>query len=157
MDDSLKIFAPRPVKKNSNNRGVKIITEFEKINKINYSTYTPNAKGASESYLKKTVSEILTFDHFEKDIRDSSSTSELLSILNNESTGIDSAYLSENIISDFNDDCLLVDDLRISMPPIRCKNPFYKNFSNNKEELKYEDDYENNHEKYFDDVNIDPK
>jgi hypothetical protein len=157
MDDSQKIIKPRPVKRMSNILGVKIITEFEKIIPgITHKTLTPCSKLKSNCSLKKSVSEILTYEVFQKDIRDSSSTSELLSILNNESTGIDSLlYNSE--IADLNEEFFILnDDLRISMPPIRCKNPFFKNFNTDKE-LNYDDNNYYDNIDYFDvDVN-DPK
>jgi hypothetical protein len=147
MDDSQKTFAPKPVKRNSNPKGIKLITEFEKITSIREYTYTPNSKLNPDCFLKKAVS---AYDIFEKDIRDSSSTSELLSILN-QSTGIDS-FLYQSEISEINDDCNVIDELRISMPPMRCDNPFFKNFK----EMAYETSCDTNcaefNTEYFDDV-----
>lgn len=82
------------------------------------------------------------FSEFEKSVEkdfksiqdeDSLSKSEILSILKNDSTFYESTvYRSENFFShNKNDDEEFVfGEERISMPPIRTKNPFYKNFEN---------------------------
>jgi hypothetical protein len=150
MDDSKRIFAPKPVKRNSNSKGLKINTDFERIKKNTFTTYTPNAKS-----VKKFISENLTtYDTFEKDLRDSSSTSEILSILY-QSTGVDS-LISEQPVDD---DYLYVDECRTSMPPMRCKNPFYKNFRSvsdtDRELLCTINDDDVNYGDYFRDVEDD--
>jgi hypothetical protein len=152
MDDSRKLCAPKPIRHHSNKIiGVKIINDFEKSYQ---KPKGPFSKFNSDCLVQKTVSGDLSYEAFTKDIRDSSSTSELLGIMNNESTVMDSLLCQSDIlINDFNDEFVLNDLVRTSMPPMRCKNPFFKNFSNNENQLNYES-YERDDYKYFEDVNI---
>jgi hypothetical protein len=104
MDD--KLFAPKPIRK------VKIIiTEFERL-QVRISSHTPTC-GKRRLNLKEDDG--ISYACFEKDIRDSSTTSEILSILG--STAVDS----------LDEECFRFDEFRTSMPPMRPSNPFYKN------------------------------
>jgi hypothetical protein len=154
MDVSRKLCAPKPIRHSSNKIGVKIITEFEKAEKP---IRTPFSKASSNCLAIKALSDNLSYEAFTKDIRDSSCSSEIINIMNNESSGMDSLlYHSDILVNDFNDEFVSNDVIRTSMPPMRCKNPFFKNFSNNDKQLNY-DSQERDDYKYFDDVNIAPK
>jgi hypothetical protein len=154
MDDSRKLFAPKPIKNKPNPNGLKIITEFERIKGAPFKTFTPICKSRPLTF-KKSLSDNVTYSNFEKDIRDSSSTSEILSILNTRSTGFDS-MLYPNINEDFNEDSdylFIDDDIRTSMPPMRSKNPFAKNFNSAAGNMCYQEEliYDSNYG-YFDEL-----
>lgn len=225
MNGSGKIFAPKPVKANSNANGVKIISNFEKINTLPFNSHTPKPVKNNSEYNLNRKTEYLFMNpenntcnrnseniikvpfraqsnkflcdltsndqqsHFETDlgsierdfqnirekIDESLSKSEILSILRNDSTNYESCvYRSENALTCEKDDVedsefFFVDDIRTSMPPIRSKNPFYKNYDLDKSletpviitgsKIKKEQDFDLNDEDYFYGLgeNYDPK
>ena len=140
MDDSHRIMAPKPIRLKSNLKGVKIDTVFEGTNNRPYSLNTPKLskllvlspnkrsfQNRINNFFDKSVED---YQNFEKDLHLSDSTFEILSILNNESTNLESINTNESINEDF-----LNDEIKSSEPPARSKNPFYKNFENSSEEF----------------------
>jgi hypothetical protein len=146
MAEPTKIFAPRPIKAKSNIQGHKInSTLIEPINgQMKLNCFTPRAKNHiynnsefrnrrfTDNQFKKENPLFQTefLEGVERDFKimsiekyDNISKSEIISILNK------STHYSQ--YSQYSEESFLESsEIRISMPPIRPQNPFYKNFIN---------------------------
>jgi hypothetical protein len=184
--DSRKLHAPKPIRHQGNSRGVKLISDFEKISNFRVNSHTPkpgkqaldaasevesqvdlekfNYRGNLDNlnlknsllmtggnsnkyerprhrYSKTNIfhqngSTNVEHEDIEKDFaklhldqEDTKSKSEIMSILGlgkNESTMYTSNFTLN--IDDDSSSVVMMEDLRISLPPCRTHNAFYKNF-----------------------------
>jgi hypothetical protein len=128
---SEKPLAPRPVKRNSNNLGIKLESGFERRISIKSNSsqerltaddsVSPNRFSPFSSKTNDPDAFYFAFE-LENNISEECAKSELFSILNkNDSTFASDSFNSGNFRSGEEE------PLRISLPPIRTRNPVYKN------------------------------
>jgi len=164
LTPKLKMSCPREMKLNNQNqlfsaksqtalnemhtsKTLNTISPLNKMNTLNENNYFFQI---DESTFDRTV---------EKDFQilknndNSISKSEILAILKSDSFNLESRMfrcMDEDV-----DNILLFDDIRTSMPPIRSKNSFYKNFEN----VKYKNINDDEHNDFYSKIGecYDPK
>ena len=157
MNDSIKLFAPKPMRAQKNKSGVKL--NFKNLDGVvtPVNCYTPQLEKNSDMTFKVRISrstpyldlytgerenKIENSDKFlfqgdlledvEFDLakmkEESTCKSEILSILRTNSDNFESTmYTSNNLFNEMEQSDDSF-DVRTSMPPIRPQNPFFKNF-----------------------------
>ena len=148
MNDSIKLFAPKPIRASSNRYGVKInrgnhnfsevqcySPELEKKSGITMEVKISRSihKSLVENQFTSDLDESQDYDDFKNTLTDnkdnSESKSEILTILRSKSDYFQSTtYTSNQVFFDNSQDFNNSFDIRTSMPPLRPENPLYKNF-----------------------------
>ena len=136
MNTTGKLIAPKPIRKSSNNTGIKIQTYSDK-NLFNVPHTAKNKKTVDwrDGLFSDGLYNINNFDSpfkkidFDNELCEEKAKSEIFSILKNESTlATDNSFNLNDSFTKSNDLFFEEDEARTSMPPIRPQNPFHKNF-----------------------------
>jgi len=149
MSLSGKLVAPKPVRRNSNTSELKFELNSLEINPISPVKSCKSAIGAKQfDYSKNLISGFSkleigaikkNFTHnnlserefeneLEKNIEEESAKNEILNILNRNDSTYFQSYISEEMEEEENLVEEQEENIRITFPPLRCSNPFSKNF-----------------------------
>jgi hypothetical protein len=155
MNDSIKLYAPKPVRASSNKYGVKAnlrkiedkisLVKSLSVNLDNNPNQGPNERISRSTHLEcytsnanhmkfeRNMNEDNFYEDFEKNIEKleaaSQCQSEIICILRSNSTHFDSTMsTSQNYFYESSDQSDIYYDARTSLTPVRPENPFNKNF-----------------------------